>query len=326
MNEKKTVLRYIRWFNSTRLIAAILLLLIGLGLAGLAIWNSTKPEAEPQPFDAVSDRSAYYSYLDVIGVSDWVYKYGHTTYYYLMDTDYNFYLAILSDDAFASLSHQNRFMNELTDTETVKRLTGMNKAVPSTVRSEIMEMEELDEDQYGNIFGNRLFNVGETPGANAVAMWGFLAIILLGSALALFLVGLMNNSIAKKAVKRLEEKGLLEKAAAELESPTTQREFKDRFRLGNRFLFGKGSGLAAAWEDVRWVYQSKTTYEVVVKFRSLVICTGDKQTHKTSYRNKDSDEVYALMEAFAGRNPDMLVGYSLDNSRAWREACKKQMN
>ena len=323
MNEKKTILRYIHWFTTPKKIIALILLLAGIGCIVLAATSGKGGAEEPEPFDALSDRGSYYAYLDVVGVSDWVCSRGHTTYYILEDTENLFYAAILSDKDFSSLSQQNRYFNGETDTATPKRLTGMNKSIPSTVRSDFVEALEITDAEFESYFGHRLFNVGESPSGNLTAMWGFFAVLTLAAALTLLLVGLLKKAAENKAIKRLEERGLLEQAATELESPMTQQEYKDRLRLGSRFLFGKGIGVAAAWDDVLWCYRSKSTYEFIIKIRSMVICTADKQAHRLYYRNKQSDEIVALMEAFGERNQDMLLGYSLDTARAYREACKQ---
>lgn len=322
--EKKTILRFIRWFTTGKKLIALALFLLGVGLAVLAFSIGQKPQEEPEPFDALSDRGNHYAKLDVIGVSDWVAQYGKLKYYILEGSDHLFYAALIPDAEYSHLSHQNLYFNEETDEEQVRQLTGMNKAVTGTVRGYFMEALEIDEDEFETYFGTRLFVVGESPKENTTTLFGFLSVFALGAALALLLIGLIRGSTERRAIRRLEERGMLEQAAAELESDAAQQELKDRLRLGSRFLFGKGMGLAAAWDDVLWAYRSNISYQYFVNLKRLMICTADKKAHMLNYRNKQTDEICALMDAFAERNPEIRLGYSLENRRAWQEACKQQ--
>ena len=324
MSEKKTIRNYIRWFTPAKKLIALVLFLLGIGLVVLAFSVGNQPEARPEPFDAMSDEGSHYASLDVIGVSDWVAQYGKLKYYVLEDSEHFFCAALIPDAEYSHLSHQNLYFNEETDEEQVRQLTGMNKPITSVVRGYFMEALEIDEDEFETYFGTRLFAVGESPKENATTLWGILAGISLAAAFTLFLIGLIKGSTERRAIRRLEERGLLEQAAAELESDAVQREFKDRVRLGTRFLFGKGMGLAAAWDDVLWAYRSNISYYYAVSVRRLMICTADKKAHMLNYRNRQTDEICALMDAFAARNPEIRLGYSLDNRRAWQEACKQQ--
>ncbi len=324
MDEKKRIRHYIRWFTVPKKLITLVLFLLGLGFAALAIWIAGLPAPEPAPFDAWSDRGTHYASLDVIGVSDWVAQYDKTKYYVLLGSDYEVCAAIIPNADYAGLLHQNRFYNQETDEEQVKHLTGMNKPIPTQVRDSFMEVCELNEDEFEEYFGTRLFVVGESPKENAANLWAFLSVFAFGGALSLLLIGLIKGATERKAIKRLEERGMLELAAAELDAPDTRQELKDRFRLGSRFLFGRGMGLAAAWDDVLWVYRASISYNYIVNLKRFVVCTADRKNHMLNYRKRETDEICALMDAFSERNPDMDLGYSPEKRRAWQQACKER--
>ena len=144
------------------------------------------------------------------------------------------------------------------------------------------------------------------------------------AAIAMLASTLVKISPNKAALKRLEERGLSEQAEQALNAPDVQSLKNDRFRMDDRFLFGREMGLAAAWDDVRWCYISR-----VIRNRglstthSLIICTADKKSHVLIYPPRRDDEMQELMNSFAQYNPNILLGYSMENQNAYRQSVKE---
>ena len=144
------------------------------------------------------------------------------------------------------------------------------------------------------------------------------------AAIAMLASTLVKISPNKAALKRLEKRGLLEQAEQALNAPDVQSLKNDRFRMDDRFLFGREMGLAAAWDDVRWCYISR-----VIRNRglstthSLIICTADKKSHVLIYPPRCDDEMQELMNSFAQYNPNILLGYSMENQNAYRQSVKE---
>ena len=327
MNEKRQIRAYVRAFKTPFKIIVVVLLLAFAASVFMAVQSGGKKDADPKPMDAFHGEDGSFVYVDVIGVSDWFYRVGNNAAYYLMiDADENFLVAKISDADLERLSAQRAWYDD--DDEDAPapepvRLTGICKSVSGAVRKSVMKALELDEHDYDAYFGANVFFAGDSPTKNASGLWTGLAFATLVFALLLLLIGLLKSRVEKRALARLEQRALLSQAAADLNSPTVRSERKDRFRMSSRFLFGKGIGLAAAWDDVLWCYESVTRYNFIVTYRMLVICTADGGRHEHYFLKKEEDEIVGLMEYIQEQNPSVMLGYSLDNNRAYREQVKR---
>ena len=326
MNESKQLRSYIRVFTVPKKIAALVLFLACAFFFWMAFQAKEKKDPDPKPMDTMLSENGSYVYVDAVGVSDWVYEVKSTTYYMVVDADYDCYVAKISAADLKKLSAPRAWFDSEDDDAPMPepvRLTGVCKGISSTVRSSFSEVLELSEEDFDAYFGEKGIWVGETPSGNVFALWLVPAIISLAGAVVLLLIGLAKGKATKRAIARLEQRSMLPQAEADLSSPTVRSERKDQFRMSGRFLFGKGIGLAAAWDDVLWCYQSVTRYNFIVTYRILVICTADGIRHEAYYRKKDQDEIVGLMDYIGQQNPNVMLGYSLDNNRAYREAVKK---
>ena len=325
MSESKQIRSYIRWFKTTQKIIVLVLFLAFIGCFCMLMKNSGTKDPDPVKMDAVQSEIGNYVYVDVVGVSDWIYQVGkNVVYYALEDTEGDFYIASIPAEDFARLSAQNRYFEEDGPLPEAIRLTGVCKKTTDAVRSAVIEAYvDLSEDDFDAIFGSRFIDVGNTPKKSTMDLWMPLALISLVTPLVLLLVAWAKGRQEKKALKRLEQRGLLNQAESDIASPTIRSEKKDSFRMSSRFLFGKGMGLAAAWDDVLWCFESVTRYNFVVAYRKLVICTVDGVRHEHFFKHKQQDEIVAVMEYIQQQNPNAMIGYTLDNARDYREAVKR---
>lgn len=322
MNESKQIRAYIGWFTTTKKIVALVLLLACVG--SFVMMANGKKDPDPVKMDNMNGVDGSYVFVDVIAVSDWVYQYGNNaTYYWLVDAEKNSFVALISDEDYKKLSAQHEYFEEDVPQPEPVRLTGLCKSMNATVREGFIEVCELSEDEFDSVFGQHAVTIGSSPAKNAAALWTTLAFITLIVFVIILLIALIRGKQEKKALARLEQRGLLNQAAADLTSPTVRSEREDRFRMSSRFLFGKGIGLAASWDDVLWAYQSVTRYNFIVTYRNLVICTADGVRHEHYYLQKKQDEIVGVMEYIREQNPNAMLGYSLDNNRAYREAVKR---
>jgi len=324
MREYKSFRHYIGNHTRTLLIVGAILLLGAVACAGLSARAKAVPLPEPAPFDALEGEKGEYVYLDVIGVSDWVYKYDETTFYVLEDNWHLLYVGILTEGQFASLRAQNSYWNELTDREIPVRLTGTALNVTSSVKEAFSEVFEITGEEFDSYFGYRSIDVGATPSGEKASMWSAFAVMLFVLSLIPLLGSRPNAAATRKALRRLENRGLLDTAEAEFASPLAETVYKDRLRLTRRFLFGRGMGLAAAWEDVLWCYERvMRSYGIVVTARILMIGTADGRLHSLPFGPKDVDELYKTMEKIGERNPRLLRGFTKENRAAWKAALRE---
>lgn len=324
MEEKQTIKQYIRWFDKKKKLIALILLAAAVGFGALSYILTNRGAGNPVPMDVENGKLRQYAYVDAIGVSDWVYKVGRsTTYYILMDENYYYYLARIPASEMSGLSHQRKWYDGDTTEEIPVRLTGMVVNINDSFREDFIKELEIDETEFNSYFGKKMLAVGESPADTAGLPFMLLAIAAGVALLFMLMIALIKQPAEKKAIKRLEERGLLDQAEAELNAPTVQSLKNDRFRLGSRFLFGKGMGLAASWDEVLWCYISRNSYSGFVS-HNLNVCTADRKIHSMFFRQKRQEEMRELMVTFSQHNPEMYLGYTMENQKIYRERTKKQ--
>ena len=121
---------------------------------------------------------------------------------------------------------------------------------------------------------------------------------------------------------RLEELGLLENAAAQLNGEERLTVGDDLSRLTPGFAFRRGRGLAVAYEDIVWVmvYPGRSQeIEVTTNIR-----TG-RSFDPVGLPNTPSnyDAINRTFEYIAFRCPNALKGYSENNASAYRALIKQ---
>lgn len=125
-------------------------------------------------------------------------------------------------------------------------------------------------------------------------------------------------------LKRLEELGLLEKAAEELDSASAVVVGKNKGVLTENFLFGTNNGVVLAYTDIVWTYKHKQTSTVLFipihTDESLMICTAKKQAIQViNLGGKDKkEELKNAILTIYQKNPKVLVGYSQENQKAYK--------
>lgn len=319
-----SVKSFICWFNEKKKLIAVILLAATVGFGVLSYFLNHRPAADPIPMDVENSSIDDYAYVDAIGVSGWVYQVGRdTTYYIVMDKNHYSYVVRILDKDIDQYTQQNRWFEGYTDEEIPVCIAGRVKKMNSAVKQAFMEALEIDADEFDSYFGSRMLWAGETPSGAAGTTFVFLAVLTGAAALALLLSALAKTSVEKAAMKRLEERELMEQAEQVLNAPETQSLKNDHFRMDDRFLFGRSMGLAAAWDDVRWCYIHRMNYNFIFTLSySLIIYTADQKRHVMFFPGKRMDEMQELMTLFAQYNPDILLGYSMENQKAYRQSVK----
>lgn len=132
------------------------------------------------------------------------------------------------------------------------------------------------------------------------------------------------NNRAKKNLANLELNGQLEKAAAELDSPNKKVIGKNKAILTENFLFCKGNGIVLPISDVAWVYKHRLTQRLLFipirSIDSLMLGDGKKApVQAINLGGKDkNDELKNVMLEMYQKNPNMMIGYSAENQKAYK--------
>lgn len=332
MDSKKILQKYAQP-SKVLLILAAVLLVVALACIPMMIMSTSNAEEEagaPAKFDSVRSESGDYCYIDVIGISNWLYKYDSATYYTAMNSNGDLFTVRVSDSDFKAMQAQyDWWMSEDEDEAPPApyRLKGIAYSTGSTLKDSIAQSWEITQSEYTEAFGTMYLNACQNPGENAMSGWLFVALMCGITALVLFVCYLPGCSTFKKCLKALEEKNLLDAAASELENPENIRIGKDQARLSRRFLFCKHNGVAVPYTDVLWVYrQNVKRYFVITVSSTLVIHTAYGQFNCMAVNGSDKkNELGPVFSAIAQANPDVLIGYTGENQRefnARRKAAK----
>lgn len=139
-------------------------------------------------------------------------------------------------------------------------------------------------------------------------------------ALIFLAVGLPSYIQSGKCLKSLESRGLLEKAAEEMDSPDVLMIGKRKAILTEHFLFGRKMGVALPYEDVLWCYKRRMRYNMIQIIDTLVVSTASVK-NLTAINMGGMDRKNALEAAVAKMlqaNPQLLVGYTKENRKAYK--------
>ena len=218
MDNSNTVKDYISPSKSLRTVAwvlfALTLVTIVLGATTLGKGDSSAPVK----FDPFKQSGGEYAYIDVVGLSDWLYKVDSTTYYTAMDADGYTYIITLSASDLYRLSAQRTWWDS-DDTDNPPepvRLTGKTSKITSAAREAIQEVWDMGDAEYSSYFGKLYLITTTTPaesrGGAFIGIGVTLFIAWFGTALS----SMIMNSRAKKAVNSLMASGNYEKASSQL--------------------------------------------------------------------------------------------------------------
>lgn len=319
-----------KWMRIVQL--ALLALAAIFFVAGIILLSK-----DPDPASAVEfypDDDALkrkYVYVDVIGVSDYIASYGTTDKWYIALDPYGFgYVLKLDYSQFLSLSkHVDWWYSDEEYDIDPTRIYGMPAKISDELADIIQEVFEYDsrEDVY-DVFGKYYLNAPVTPYEGPGGFLMFLAILSLVSLLVLFTTSAVRNEALKRCIKRLNQLGLTDEAAAQLESPVNEIIGDDVTRISQDFIYCKQTGTVIPLSDILWVYGHVQRYNGAVVSETLQAATRNNKTQAICQVSKkkgtDTDSFSRIMEVIHERFPDVMLGYSLENLNAYGTLCKEE--
>ena len=323
MDAKKTIKAYIMPRPWVRVLLAVMTLSMALCLV-LGLLTLNGEEADAVVFHPVDSETGGMAYIDVVGVSDWLYQYDDATYYSVEDAEGYLYTVRLTERQYNAMAEQQVFWNRESDSEPMPapyRLVGLVQGTPDNVRSSLAQSWDITPAQYDNYFGILLLNATTSANAQASSGW-FLGALFSGMfALLCCVFQFRAAGVAKKCLARLEETGMLEKAAMQLDNPVNQTVIgRNKAILTGDFLFGKGTGAVLAYSDIIWCYQQDQRRNFMVANSYLTAGTAFLAPQGVIDLNRPDKEgiIGDALTVIARKNPEVLVGYSRENSREYR--------
>lgn len=110
--------------------------------------------------------------------------------------------------------------------------------------------------------------------------------------------------------RELENAGKLDRIVEEFNRAEVL--VKDKVRLGQNYIFGKGSGRLVRYEEIRQVYQYIKKRNFVEVVRSLKYVDNQGKTRdlcQLQLRGKSDEDVKKIVVAILSKNPMVKIGY-----------------
>ena len=319
MNSEETLKRLLgpkSWlFVATAIFAAVCVALI---VTALCVAPSDPTEA--MKFSSMQSDSDEYKYVDVLLVTDWIYNDEGNYYYAAMDSEGNVFTLKLSKSQFSDLAAQ--YEANLADDASLpdtKRLYGLSKKLGSSAAGAVGDVLGLaGADEYYEWIGRSYFDATDSPAGNSKDMYFVFALF---AGLIALMIGAIYGSkqmTFKRLTRRLEERGLLDAAAQELERGEGLSLGKGALLLTDRFIFHKPLGFALAYDDVAWAHTSAAQYLYFIPIsRMLSVNTLDKKHYTLSIpawtTGSEREQLDEALFKIAEKNPHALIGFSKEN-------------
>lgn len=323
MDAKKTIKHYIMPKAWIRVMTIVMLVGLAVFLT-LGLITLSADQEDAVRFNPVETETGVMAYIDVVGVSNWLYKYDDAVYYSVEDAEGSLYTVRLTDRQYNAMKEQQAYWNRRSALEPMPapyRLEGLVQVTPSNVRSSLAQSWDITTAQYDAYFGDLLLNATTSANAAASSGWFVGAMFCFIFALLGVVLGFRANAVAKKCLARLEETGMLEKAAMQLENPVNQTVIgKNRGILTADFLFGKGTGAVVAYSDIIWCYQQdqRRNFMVVNSYLNLGTAFLAPQGVVDLNRPDKQGVIGDALVMIAQKNPRALVGYSRENGQEYK--------
>jgi hypothetical protein len=323
MDAKKTIKSYIMPKPWVRVLMVVMALVTVVCLT-LGLLTLNGEEVDAVVFHPVDSETGVMAYIDVVGVSNWLYQYDDAVYYSVEDAAGYLYTVRLTDRQYRAMGPQQDFWNRESDDAPMPepyRLVGLVQATPDNVRSSLAQSWEITPAMYDSFFGDLLLNA--TTSVNAQASSGWFVGALFGFLFALLCAVFQFRAagVAKKCLARLEEGDMLEKAAQQLDNPVNQTVIgKNKAILTADFLFGKGTGAVLAYSDILWCYRQDHRRNFMVANSYLTAGTAFLAPQGVIDLNMPDKEgvLDEAIEIIARKNPQVLVGYTRKNGREYK--------
>ena len=261
MESKKIIKKYIMPGGFVRFGAIVLSLVLAVTLVmGFVALNADV--ADPVEFYPSETPVGTMAYIDVVGVSNWLYNYDGAIYYSVEDAFGYLYTVRLSDSQLKNMAAQEEYWNRSTETAPMPeayRLVGLVQNAGNDVKESLAQSWGITQGEYEEYFGVTFLNATTSVGAEKASGWFVGALVSGLFALLCLILQLRASKVAKKCLKVLEERCLLEKAAQQLENTAGHTVIgKNRGILTQDFIFGKGTGAVVAYSDVIWAYRTSS--------------------------------------------------------------------
>ncbi|MCR4894386.1 MAG: hypothetical protein K5911_06620 [Eubacteriales bacterium] len=331
MENSSMIFDYIKPPKAVRIIAWVLL---AVGILGIVLSAGTFGKGDDRSSAVKFNNSAAsagdYCYIDVVGVSDWLYKYDSSTYYTVLDSDGNYGIALIKSSDYYSMSAQRTYWDSDDDAVAPEpyRLYGMSVTTTDTLKKNIAEVWGMSQVEYSSYFGRLYLNASASPSSNRGSLFIALAVFSLAGWFGTGLYSLISRSRAKKSVRNLEATGRMQEASSQFYNAVTNYPSEPPIVVTKDYIFTKNTGSVVDLSDIKWIFRRIQRYNFVKVGEYLIGKTADGKEKMLMTINKNSEPGIEdrIVDNIRAINPDLIVGYSKEAQAAYNEYRKAVKN
>lgn len=321
MNEKE--LKKIFKINSKYLLTVVILFVVSIVM--FAMSTPIEEEESPKDYNDLivdkQDQEGSYATVTIDSVPILFATNDYENYYIVMDTNNYMYLSRLTDDTYKKLEKEYSTNKSINYT-----LTGYLYNAPEELQKLAMDIynEEMGEEiitkyNYHTYFGSTYLDETNNPNVNDTFLAiGFILIIV---SIIIFIVYLVNVIKTKKTYKKYSK----EELTTILQESTTIAYPKAKIYLTSKYIISTSSGITVTkYEDLVWMYIQRRTYNFVNIGTHLLGHTNNKKIVSLAVTYRNNYLLEEIISEIEKHNQNILIGYTKENSKAYRETVKNK--
>lgn len=327
MDSKKIIKKYIMPGGFCR-IGRILFSLVTVALLAMGIVTMNADSGEAVDFFPSETPVHTMAYIDVVGLSNWLYQTDDVVYYSVEDDQGFLYTVRLKDSQVREMSAQEEYWNREDDSAPMPapyRLEGYVQETGTAVKESLAQSWDISVEDYEYIFGLNYLNATTSASAEKAAGWFLGALFAFLFALFCLLIYGRAASVAKKCLNHLEERNLLDRAAQQLENTAGHTVIgKNKAIFTQEFLFGKGTGAVLPYSEILWAYKQEVRrYGINVNCYLVAGTVYLKPQGVIDIPGADRKGYLGdALTLIAQRNPNAALGFTNENRVAYNAAFK----
>lgn len=311
MNAEKKIKKYIgrRWADvvgfvllAIAVISAVLGCLLDAHIIGKSL---------DQPVEMTNETKSGYVYLDIYAISEQIYYWHEESakdYYYLAnDEEGNFYFVMFNEPMEGVLKQQRAYWDDYTDAKKPEEPYYVCGTVRNVADEAFLALEEktgYESEKLKKIISNKGkkgIDVDLKMSRHIASDFEVFAICLGTFAVCWICCGSHRRKLARMTVKRLNELGMTEKAAQELEAAG---KTKTPLLLTKSFIFGHHAGAVFAYDDIALLFTTDASAFIYTK-----TIAGFRILNNPNMRGV----LYELVAEISKRAPYAMVGATTEN-------------
>lgn len=321
MNEKE--LKKIFKTNSKYLLTVVILFVVSIVM--FAMSTPVEEEESPKDYNDLivdkQDQEGSYATVTIDSVPILFATNDYENYYIVMDTNNYMYLSRLTDDTYNKLEKEYSTNKSINYT-----LTGYLYNAPEELQKLAMDIynEEMGEEiitkyNYHTYFGSTYLDETNNPNANDTLLAiGFILIIV---SIIIFIVYLVNVIKTKKTYKKYSK----EELTTILQESTTIAYPKAKIYLTSKYIISTSSGITVTkYEDLVWMYIQRRTYNFINIGTNLLGRTNNNKVVNLAVTYRNNYLLEEIISEIEKHNQNILIGYTKENSKAYRETVKNK--